>query len=148
MRKLLLLTPLVLVAVLWLNGCDETPVEPQSANAATVTQEGGTAPAFKTGDKPPTLPTPVTLSGLEIVENERPVSIDGPSTSYAYAPCPDGKKPISGGYEFVEYGSTEVKLMASRPYVGSSFKGWMAAFYATGTGSIRITASAVCMDAS
>lgn len=148
MRKLLFLAPLVLVATVWLYGCDETPVEPESAIAATVTQEGP-APTFKAGDKPPTLPTPVALSGLVIVELGRNVSVDGPSTAYSYSPCPEGKAPITGGIEYQAYGDAEVEVLGSVPYRSNEQWGWKGIFRLTGTQtSVDIGTSAICADAS
>ena len=148
MRKLWILVLLVPFVALWAYGCDETPTEPTAGNAAT-TAQGSSAPTFKAVDKPPTLPAPVMLSGVVIVEESRNVSVAGATTAFAYAPCPEGKEPLTGGIEFEEFGTADVKVMGSRPYQFPSGNwGWKGGFKMTGTGSVDITASVVCTDAS
>jgi hypothetical protein len=148
MRKLWILVLLVPFVALWAYGCDETPTEPTAGNAAT-TAQGSSAPTFKAVDKPPSLPTPVMLSGIVIVEVTRSVTITGPSASFQYALCPEGKEPVTGGIEFTEWASTEIKVISDRPYVSpDGLSGWKGGFKITGTGSVDITATVVCADAS
>ena len=59
MRKLWLIIPLVLVAAVWLYGCDKVPVEPESAVVESTTSS---TPSYAKGGKPkpPVLPTDCT----------------------------------------------------------------------------------------
>lgn len=148
MRKLWFLFLLVPFVALWAYGCDESPTEPTTTVAPTGVQ-GSSAATFKAVDKPPTLPAPVMLSGVVVVEVTRSVSITGLTTAFQYALCPEGKEPITGGIEFKEWSSTDVKVISDRPYVAPGGQsGWKGAFKITGSGSVDITATVVCTDAS
>ncbi|MCL7972058.1 MAG: hypothetical protein M8866_08255 [marine benthic group bacterium] len=143
MRKLLLIAPLLLVAVLWLYGCDETPVEPPSAVAAE-TQEGA-APTFKPGDKPPPLPTPVVLSGWQLASSGF-ISVAPGETKGVSAFCPEGKAPVSGG--FLMSDDANYALTQHSPLVDSSDgPGWRVAVRNTGSGPFQLGAYATCVAA-
>jgi hypothetical protein len=146
MRKLWILVLLVPFVALWAYGCDETPTEPTTAVAAT-TAQGSSAPTFKAVDKPPTLPAPVMLSGVVLVESTRSLTIAGLTTAFSYALCPEGKAPITGGIEFMEWSGIDVKVISDRPYVHPNGQsGWKGGFKITGTGSVDITATVLCTD--
>ena len=119
MRKFWLVIPLVLVAAVWLYGCDESPVAPDSAVAATQqsAQDGATF-----AKKPPEPVPPTTgLVGVQMVYTF--ASREGPGQWSAEAWCPEGKVPITGGVSSEDVGA---QILASRPAMGLGL-GWMGA---------------------
>ena len=117
MRKLWLLVLLVPFVAVWLYGCDESPVDPDSAVAATTAQESSTPQAAA---KPPTLPTAVKLSWTYVHESTYETG-----EVAIFAECPDGTYPIAGGWST---GGCDVELLVNHPWLSSdrSRAGWYA----------------------
>jgi len=138
MRKFWLVIPLVLVAVVWLYGCDESPVAPDSAVAAT--QQGEAAFAKK---PPEPVPPTTGLVGVVMVINNT-LDRTSPGNLQGEAFCPAGKVPIAGGVG--SNGGSGNMIWQNTPVSSGSQKGWAGGMYLPNSwgGSIKIWA--VCAD--
>jgi hypothetical protein len=146
MRILAILASLFLVGAVWLYGCDETPLDPESRGAAETPES---APTLKQANTPPTLRTPVMLSGWVYVEEESPVEPPG-DQAFVYAECPEGKIPISGGWQIAPpWAANDVSFSHSSPTVTASGRAaWFVRVHNDWSDNIKVWAHAICVDAS
>jgi hypothetical protein len=145
MRKLLALLILVPFAAVVVLSCDDHPTAPEEAQAATTVQESSTPQAAA---KAPTLPTPVVLSGAEVITGPYAATSNLGETVYSYAACPDGKIPLSGGYMVNADPDTEDFLVmqnTARRVVSTT--GWSTGIKLTAGSFLGIASYAVCIDA-
>ncbi len=122
MRRLLALLVLVPFATMVVLSCDDPPTAPEQAQAATTPQESSTPQAAK---KPP-FEAPAVLSGAVIVKQT--VSITGTGMGWPKVYCPEGKFPVSGGFNMYDFGDLmfgDWRLIANGPITTSSGSGWV-----------------------
>ena len=164
MRKLWLMIPLVLVAVVWLYGCDKASNPLEAATTAT-----GETALFAAGPKPKAQPNPIgcaqdevakwdetsgawvcaadlqgatgpqpaLLSGYEVV-----VASGNGAQGYVNATvsCPTGKKPITGGHSLKTQAG---ELIHSHP----TSDGWSVRAWNNSTSNNELVkAWAACVD--
>lgn len=145
MRKLWLLVLLVPFVGVWLYGCDESPVEPDFAVAATTAQESSTPQAAKVGTQAKT----VRLSGVEVpgwASGDGNVGFHAATVN-----CAEGKWPIAGGYSILG-GTTNndytVISNGPRQFGAAAYGSWEVEVKRTaGSDTWNLLAWAVCVDA-
>ena len=141
MRKLLAQLLLVPFAAVLVFGCDEVPTEPENVVAATTAEDSTTPLAARAAPQV----KPARLSGVLVdgfAAGESSISLKN-----ATVPCPEGKWPITGGFEITN-SSNDYVVLKNRPVRLSVAGGWeVEAKRTAGSASWNLIAWAVCVDA-
>lgn len=141
MRALITVLVLLPVLAILVYGCDEQPTAPE-AQATTPAQQETTP---QTDRKPPTLPTPVALSGY--IVDVVPVLASCPPGPNCCAGnlCPAGKVMIAGGFET---NSPDFVLTRARPSVFEATRqvGWAVCVANTGSERLELGVTVACAD--
>ena len=141
MRKLLALLLLVPFAAVLVFGCDEVPTEPETAVAATTAEGSSTPMAARAAPQV----KPAQLSGVFV--DGYAAGESSTSRKNATVPCPEGKWPISGGFEITN-SSNDYAVLKNRPVRLSGAGGWEVEAKRTAvSASWNLIAGAVCVDA-
>ena len=144
MRKLLALLVLVPFAAVVVLSCDDHPTAPEEVQAATTAQESSAPQATRV----PPLPTPVVLSGAEVITGPYAYTSDLGATVFSYATCSDGKIPLSGGYMVnANPGTEDFLVMQNTARRSALTTGWSAGIKLTAGSFLGIASYAVCVDA-
>lgn len=143
MRKPIALLVLVPFAAVLVLSCDDHPTAPEEAQAATTVPETSAPQATRI----PALPTPVRLSG--VVEVGATLGTVATGSINAYAACPEGKWPISGGFD-IDPVTNGYRVVANRPGpspYGPNAGAWIVtAVRESGDADWTLEAWAICVD--